>query len=190
MTSYQADVEINNLIMKKTIIILTILIIIVLIILSFLNGLNIKNIHNFSASRQESIKNGFFSCDYFPIRKILKLKLRPEIIVFDTAWTEYSWVEEPTFLSSRLVKKEGTKNLAVKISSTTTDDFIYSIRLITNNGNDYLAFNTITKQHEGSIYSDIDTLKFIVEEKSVIDSLGWKKPIKTDTVYFIKKINH
>lgn len=176
--------------MKKTLIILTIVIVVVLIILSFLNRLNIKNIHNFSSSRKESIKNGFFSCDYLPTKKILKLKLRPETIVFDTAWTENPWVEEPTFLSSRLVKTGGTKNLAVKISSTTTDDFIYCICLINDSVNDYLAFNPMTKQHEGTLESDIDTLKFVVEEKSIIDSIGWKNAIKTDTIYFIRKTSH
>lgn len=176
--------------MKKTLIILTTIFIAVLIILSFLNRLNIKNIHNFSSSRIESIENELFSCDYIPKKNIINLKLRPETIVFDTAWTEYSWIEEPTFLSSRQVKTSGSKNLAVKISSKTTDDFIYSISLITDSRNEYFAYNPTNKQHEGMIAKDIDTLKFILEEKNIIDSIGWKNPMTTDTIYFIRKTSH
>ncbi len=48
----------------------------------------------------------------------------------------------------------------------------------------------MTKQHEGELNQEIDTLKFLLEEKNIIDSLGWKKPIQTDTIYFVKKTSY
>ena len=172
--------------MKKTLTILTSVIVIILMMLSYLNRLTIKNIHNFSSSLNESKKNGLLSHEYIPLKKVIKLKLRPEKIILEMAWTEFSWKEEPTFLSSRIVKLNG-KNIAIKITSVTTEDFVYSLRLIENKGNSYLAYNPMTKQHEGELNEEIDTLKFLLEEKNIIDSLGWKKPIQTDTIYFVKK---
>ena len=111
---------------------------------------------------------------------------RRDLMDFDSAWTEYKWVEHSNFIGSTLEKSGYGFNIAFKIKSVTTASFIYDLQFISDSIGGIGGYNPLTKQHEGFLYTFPDTLKVLVEEKNPTDTIGWIKPIITDTIIYIK----
>lgn len=167
--------------MKK----LTLTLIFITILIIQIGCINAKSAGEYGTSGNKIIskKLGFYLCDYFPDKYKLTL-LNKSIIEIDTAWCETKWVYDND--GNPKADKGSGQNFIIPLKK---DDvgFNFEFHLL-DTANQAFSNGMDSSRCVLSTISLKDTIAVVVFEKSLDTSIGWKKPIRIDTIRFFKKL--
>ena len=180
--------------MKRKIIIVFIILIVVTLastyIFSFLHKVEVKTNPRQSDTRLNSKNDSIYISDYVPNKNRIKLKLRQGYIDLDTSWVEYAWYFEPNnFETTKERMKVDWFNLCLKVKANNTSGFVWSFEFQKKNIGTIGGYDLMNNQQESTLNIIPDTLVIFIEEKNLQEDIGWKKPVVTDTIIYVKHID-
>ena len=139
-----------------------------------------------SKSRSESVADGSYVCAYFPLKSKFSLHNHNATIKLDTAWVQYSWHEKSLCLIFVKKEKENSLIIIFPFKNSEPNTFLFTLKSILGNKQEKYSNGISEDRYENHYYFIEDTIRLKVNEKSPVDTIGWKEQIDGDTLIFVR----
>jgi hypothetical protein len=148
-----------------------------------------KNCPETSIDKIASVKGGYYITNYKVGKKNIRLKKHDYTIRIDSVWGEHMHRDNTNIcLLSKSIIDSSLYAVVIEFSKPVSDTFIFSFEPIIDNEIDERQGGMQNNKKILTMLKKMpDTIKLILQEKSPVDSIGWRSPLNTDTITLVKE---